>query len=97
MRFSFEFNVYHYPNLFNLELLNERGWYSPKGKSGKWNPSGLSRDHKVSIAEAIKNNYDPFYIKHPLNCELMPHNENSIKHDKSSIMFQELKILVYPS
>lgn len=94
MRYVFSFNVYHYPDLFDLELLNQKGWYAPRGKSGKWNPDGLSRDHKVSISEAIKNNYDPYYITHPLNCELMPHIENQKKHYRSSISYSLLKQMV---
>lgn len=93
-RYAFNFNVYHYPNLFDLDLLNTIGWYAPGGKSGKWNPKGLSRDHKVSVAEAIENNYDSYYITHPLNCELMPHYENQKKRHKSSISFTQLKQMV---
>lgn len=94
MRYAFRFNVYHFPNLFDLNLLNTIGWYSPRGKSGKWNPDGLSRDHKVSVSDAIKNQYDEFYITHPLNCELMPHSKNAKKKHKSSLTFEELKNIV---
>ncbi len=94
MRYKFNFNVYHYPDLFDLDLLNEKGWYAPRGKSGKWNPNGLSRDHKVSVAEAIKNNYDSYYITHPMNCELMPHSENQKKHSDCSLSYSSLKQLV---
>lgn len=90
-QYKFTFNVYHYPELFDLELLNKIGFYSPGGKSGKWNINGISRDHKISVNESIKNNYDPFYIRHPLNCELMPHLENNKKKTKSSITYNELK------
>lgn len=90
MGYKFKFNVYHYPELFDLELLKSIGWFSPGGKSGKWNPNGLSRDHKVSVSEAIKMNYGPFYISHPLNCELMSHSENNIKKTKSSILYADL-------
>ena len=56
--------------------------------------NGLSRDHRVSITEAIKNEYPRFYIKHPLNCEIMTQRENSSKGKKSSITFDILKQLV---
>lgn len=92
--YRFKFNVYHYPDLFDLGQLTNLGFYSPGGKSGAWNINGMSRDHKVSIAEAIKNNYDPYYISHPCNCELMPHKENGKKRTKSSITYQELIKLV---
>lgn len=92
--YKFTFNVYHYPDLFDLDLLNSTGWFSPGGHAGKWNIDGLSRDHKVSVTEAIANNYDPYYITHPLNCELMPHSQNNSKKTNSSITYSELKKLV---
>ncbi len=93
-QYKFTFNVYKYPDLFDIKLLKEVGFYAPGGKAGKWNLEGLSRDHKVSVNESIKNNYDPFYITHPLNCELMTHKENNIKNSNSSITYDELKIQV---
>lgn len=81
-RYKFTFNVFKYPQLFDLNLLQEVGFYAPRGKSGNWNPNGLSRDHKVSVNEAILNQYDPYYITHPLNCELMPHIQNNKKEDQ---------------
>jgi hypothetical protein len=92
--YKFTFNVYHYSELFDIALLNKVGWFSPGGKAGQWNMSGLSRDHKVSVTEAIKNRYDPFYITHPLNCELMPHAQNNKKKTKSSMSYAELVDLV---
>lgn len=93
-RFKFTFNVYKYPDLFDLKLLSQVGFFAPGGRSGKWNPNGLSRDHKISVNEAIKNNYNPYYIKHPLNCELMPQIQNAQKHTNSSLSYSELVILV---
>lgn len=80
--------------MFDVELLKSVGWFSPGGKAGKWNPNGLSRDHKVSVTDAVANGYDPYYITHPLNCELMPHIKNNKKKTKSSITYEELKLLV---
>lgn len=93
-RFKFTFNVYKYPELFDIQRLILVGWYSPKGKSGKWNPEGLSRDHRVSVNEALKYGYDPYYITHPMNCELMPHNQNNKKKTKSSLLYDDLVSLV---
>ena len=93
-RFKFTFNVYKYPDLFDLEYITKIGWYSRGGNAGVWNPDGLSRDHKVSVNDAIKNNYDPFYISHPLNCEIMPWIENIKKNSKSSISYAELILMV---
>lgn len=93
-RYRFTFNVYHYPELFDIGTLNQIGWYSPGGRAGKWNLNGLSRDHKVSVAEAIKNNYDPFYISHVLNCQLIPHTDNNKKNINSCLSYTELVSMV---
>ena len=94
LRYRFKFNVYHYPDLFDLVALQKIGFYSPNTTSNKWNPFGLSRDHRISVSDAIKNNYDSFYISHPLNCELMPQKQNNIKKGKSSLTYDDLKQLV---
>lgn len=93
-QYRFKFNLYDYPKLFDLNALTQIGFYAPKGKSGRWNPDGLSRDHRVSITDAINNKYDPFYITHPLNCELMPHTDNNSKKGKSSISYETLQLLI---
>lgn len=91
-KYNFTFNVYKYPDLFDVKLLEEYGWYRTKGKNK--NLSGLSRDHKVSVNEAKKYKYDSYYIKHPINCELMFHCENKSKGTNSSITYEELVKLV---
>lgn len=93
-KYAFTFNPFDYPDLFNLELLKEKGWYCKGGRYKKWNPYGLTRDHKISVNEAIKNNYDPYYIKHPLNCELMSFEKNNKKKIKSSLTYQQLLKIV---
>lgn len=92
--YKFRFNVYDYPHLFDLDKLNKLGWYSPGGKCGSWNIEGLSRDHKISVSEALNNNYDPFYISHPLNCDLITHKENVRKMTKSSLSYADLVEMV---
>jgi endogenous inhibitor of DNA gyrase (YacG/DUF329 family) len=94
-QYSFRFNVFDYPDLFDLDNLNLVGWVAFGGKrGGKKNIDGLSRDHRISVNEAKKFNYDPYYISHPLNCELMPHQQNNKKKTKSSITYEELVKLV---
>ena len=61
---------------------------------GNKNANGLSRDHKVSVNEAKKYNYNQYYISHPLNCELMLHIKNNKKKTKSSISYTQLLKLV---
>lgn len=92
-RYKFTFNVYHYPELFDISLIDKHGWFSHGGRKN-YNPNGITRDHKVSINDAIKNDYDPFYITHVLNCELMPFDKNNKKKSKSSISYEELVRLV---
>lgn len=90
MNYRFKFNVYDYPELFDLELIAKFGWYSPGGKAGTMNINGISRDHRISIADAIKHHYDSYYITHPLNCELMQHEQNNKKKGNSSITYADL-------
>lgn len=89
-RYAFTFNVYDYPELFDIDLIKEKGWHSHGGRY-KYNPNGLTRDHKVSVNESIKNGYDPYYIKHPLNCEIMTFAANNVKKTSSSMSYEDLK------
>lgn len=87
-RYYFTFKLSDYPDLFDFSLLKEHGIRSRK------NPNGVTRDHRVSIHESIKNNHDPYYIKHPMNCELMLFKDNAKKGKKSSIGYRDLVKLV---
>lgn len=90
-QYSFKFNVYDYPDLFDLSVLQSVGWVAFGGKrGGTKNINGISRDHKVSVSEAKQYNYDPYYISHMCNCELMQHAANIRKRCKSSISYREL-------
>lgn len=91
-KFRFTFNVYDYPELFDLNSLNDIGWKSPRGDMT--NPNGYTRDHKVSVYDALKFNYDPYYISHVMNCELMRMYDNCSKNRSSSITYDELVKLV---
>ena len=88
-KYWFTFNVFHYPDLFDLSLITTIGF-----RDNKTNPNGITRDHKISVNEAIRNNYDSYYIKHPLNCELMRFDENNRKKTKCSITYEKLVELV---
>lgn len=93
-QYEFTFNVFNFPDLFDLSLILRHEWYSPGNRHTEKNNNGVSRDHRVSVNESIKNEYDPFYITHPLNCEIMPHNSNKQKYTKSSLKYEELVKLV---
>lgn len=75
-----------------MTLVKDVGFRKTKGSN--LNINGLTRDHKVSVNEAIRNNYDPYYIKHPLNCESMLFSDNNKKNTKSSISYEELVRIV---
>lgn len=86
---AFAFNVYDYPKLFNLQLIEEHGWYSAANRGG--NMGGVSRDHMYSVKEGFTNDVDPGIIAHPVNCELMRHPDNNRKKCTSSISLVELR------
>lgn len=83
-KYWFTFGLSKYPDLFDGEIIRKYGMRSSE------NPNGVTRDHRVSVQTAILNNYDPYYIKHPLNCELMLFEKNNIKKTGSSISYSEL-------
>lgn len=86
--YAFTINPFKFPDIFPAAILldlKEKGFWSPS------NRDGLTRDHKISVNEAIRNAYDPLYIKHPLNCELMGWQENNEKKARSSMSYEDLK------
>ena len=85
----FKFNVYDYPEEFDLTLVEKYGFYSAANRGNNLN--GISRDHKISITYGFKNNINPKLISHPANCQLMLQSENSSKKTKCSISVDELK------
>lgn len=86
---SFKFNLNHFKDEFDFELIKKFGWYSAKNRGNNLN--GVSRDHMYSIHDGFKNNVDPNIISHPANCKLMVHSDNSKKRTNSSISLDELK------
>lgn len=91
--YRFRFNVFDYPDLFDLELIKKIGWHSFGGRFN-YNPEGITRDHKVSVSYAVKNDCDPYYITHPMNCELMSFEQNNKKKGNCSITYEQLISLV---
>ena len=89
----FKFNVYHYPDEFDLSLIERYGWYTCPGKKRKnelKNIHGISRDHIISVSYGFANGIDPKIIAHPANCKLMLHSENKIKHNKCDMSIKDL-------
>ena len=89
----FRFNVYQFPEKFDLDLVNNHGWYSCPGKKRKRsakNINGVSRDHLMSVSYGFKNNIDPAIISHPANCQIVLHSENKRKAESCKITLEEL-------
>jgi hypothetical protein len=84
----FEFDITEYNNKFDLELVKNNGWYSPKNKGN--NLKGVSKDHMYSVRDGFINKIDPEIIRHPANCQLLIHSENNSKNYNSSITIEEL-------
>lgn len=89
----FRFNVYHYPEEFDINLLQKNGWYTCPGKKRKnlpLNVNGVSRDHLISISYGFENNISADIIAHPANCKLILQVDNIKKHKKCDITIDEL-------
>lgn len=89
----FRFNVYNFPEEFDLSLIQKYGWYTCPRKNHKnltKNINGISRDHLISISYGFANNIDSNIISHPANCTLMIHADNYSKGVKCSITLEEL-------
>ena len=84
-KYNFQFNIFNYPDLFELELIKKYGFYNSVS-----NPNGITRDHRVSAMESLQNDYDVYYITHPINCKLMFWDENIKKNSNSSITYEQL-------
>ena len=89
----FRFNVYHYPEEFDIQLIEKNGWYTCPGLKRKGQPKnilGVSRDHIISVSYGFANNIDPKIISHPANCCIMLHSENKHKHNTCDLTLEKL-------
>lgn len=85
---AFNFSIRDYPEEFDINLIEQYGFYKPSNRGNNLN--GISRDHMYSVNEGYKNGIDPKIISHPANCKLMQHNDNISKGKKSTITLDEL-------
>lgn len=85
----FKFNVWDYPEWFNVDLIKQHGIYKASNRGN--NLAGISRDHMYSVSQGFANDISPQLISHPANCELMIHKINNKKNTKSSLSLQQLK------
>lgn len=89
----FKFNVYHYPEEFDISMIEQHGWYSCPGQKRKGktkNILGVSRDHIISVSYGFANNIDPKIISHPANCRIMLQSDNKIKQGKCELTLEQL-------
>lgn len=86
---QFKFNLWKYPEEFDLDLIKKHGWYQAFNRGN--NLGGVSRDHKISIKYGWTNKIPPEIMSHPANCKLMVHRDNISKHSKCSISVEELQ------
>lgn len=89
---EFKFDVFKYSRWFDYSLIERHGVYSPSNKRN--NLFGVSKDHMLSVRFGFDHGIDPTIIRHPANCELMLHNDNSSKNRSSSITLDELYIRI---
>lgn len=86
---NFKFNIEDYKNEFDLNLVEQYGWYSPTDSKNP-NLNGVSKDHMVSVNYGFEHNIDPKIISHPANCKLLKHTDNISKNKNCSITYEEL-------
>lgn len=89
---SFKFNVYDYPDFFDIDMIEKNGWYSATNKGN--NINGASRDHLYSIRDGFINNINPDLISHPANCCIKLNLDNQKKWANSEITLDELIIRI---
>lgn len=89
----FKFNVYHFPEEFDLSLIDQYGWYTCPGRKRSNEPkntSGVSRDHIISVSYGFENDIDPKIISHPANCRILLHSDNKKKNNNCDLTVSEL-------
>jgi hypothetical protein len=72
-------------DLADCALLETVGIFNSKN-----NRNGLVRDHMLSRKYGFDNGIFPEIIRHPANCQIITHSENSSKREKSCLTFIEL-------
>ena len=75
----------HITDIKQLSLL-----YETKVFHYKNNRTGIVRDHLYSRYDGFIHRLFPEILRHPANCQLIPHNLNAKKGSKSSLTIDEL-------
>jgi len=75
----FRLNAVELNRVIGYDKLVKYGWYSST------NPTGVVKDHRLSIKFGFENKIDPKILSHPCNCEFLTFKENGLKSDNCSI------------
>ena len=75
----------HINDIKQLSLLNELKVFHYKN-----NRNGIVRDHLYYRYDGFVNSLFPEILRHPANCQLLPHNLNAKKGTKSALTICEL-------
>ena len=89
---SFKFNVFDFPDEFDIGLVEQHGWYKAKNRGN--NLTGVSRDHIVSVRYGFDNGISPELISHPANCQLLQHGMNVSKGKNCDLTIEELFVKI---
>ena len=79
----FNFDLGRFPEEFDLNKI--KNMFHPIK-----NKKGYTRDHIFSVYDGFFNKIEPHAIKHPANCKLILHRENSRKNKWSKITIKKL-------
>lgn len=82
---AFKFSLHNLPFIPGIDKLTELGMFHPTK-----NPSGLVKDHMVSLEYGYQNNINPDIIAHSANCRLITNMENITKGSDCSISLEQL-------
>ncbi len=86
---KFTISKSEYPHLFNMNLLNEHGWYRASNHPKGYNPNGATWDHLFRVEDGFKLGVDPAVMAHPANAEMISWKDNFARKT-SSITYAEL-------
>jgi len=83
---NWNYNVISF-DVIGIELFKEFGYFNYKT-----NTKGMVRDHRFSRMSGFKNLVFPEIIRHPFNCEFLPHGDNARKHHSKKINCDSITI-----
>lgn len=84
---NFNFDVNYYPTEFDINLIEQLGWYKTYDNL---NLNGVSMDHIYSVRSGYDNNINPYILSHPANCRIITQRTNSSKGMRCDITIDEL-------